>query len=79
MNALYSDILWYLGLSHRATVEEAQPPKYVSITKYCELEHPVKCNGSYVNSYKAKNYHYHFQQTINQPKQSIPSVNQKSK
>ena len=71
MYALYSNLLWYLGLSNGTPDEEVEPerPKYISITKYSELEHPVKCNGSYVNSYKAKNYHYHFQQSINQPNQ----------
>ena len=70
MYDLLSNKLWYIGLSNGPTVEEDEAAKYVSITKYCELEHPVKCNGSYVNSYKAKNYHYHFQQTITQPNQN---------
>tara|TARA_R100000541_G_scaffold50016_1_gene57198 strand:- start:423 stop:641 length:219 start_codon:yes stop_codon:yes gene_type:complete len=71
MYDLLSNILWYIGLSNGPTVEEDEANKYVSITKYCELEHPVKCQGSYVNSYKAKNYHYHFSQTITQPNQNL--------
>ena len=71
MYGLLYNLLQYIGLSSRAADEEAESPKYVSITKYCELTHPVKCNGSYVNSYKAKNYHYHFQQTITQPSQNL--------
>ena len=67
MYDILSNLLWYFRLSDGATTEEI--PKYVSITKYCELTHPVKCNGSYVNSYKAKNYHYHFDQSITQPSQ----------
>ena len=69
MYDILSNLLWYIGLSDGATTQETEVSKYVSITKYCELEHPVKCNGSYVNSYKAKNYHYHFQQSITQPSQ----------
>ncbi len=71
MNDIFSNLLHFIGLSIGTSNEEDEGPKYVSITKYCELEHPVKCNGSYVNSYKAKNYHYHFSQTITQPNQNL--------
>ena len=68
MYDILSNLLWYFRLHDRATTEEI--PKYVSITKYSELTHPVKCEGSYIDTYKAKNYHYHFDQCISQPSQN---------
>ncbi len=69
MYDILSNLLWYFRLSDGATTQETEIPKYVSITQYCELTHPVKCEGSYVDTYKAKNYHYHFDQSITQPNQ----------
>lgn len=70
MNDIFSNLLYFIGISTRATDEEAESPQFVSITKYSELTHPVKCEGSYIDTYKAKNYHYHFDQCITQPSQN---------
>jgi len=71
MYGLLYNLLQYIGLSSRAADEEAESPKYVSITKYSELQVPVKCNGSYTNTYQKKNYHFYFDQTITQPSQNL--------
>ena len=66
MNVLYNHLLYYLGL-HQPQSRPAPPQedsrKYKSITKYRELPHPP--NKKYISTYKAKNYHYHFDQSIN--------------
>jgi len=64
MYDILSNLLWYFRLSDGATTQEIQGNQYVSITKYTELKHPVKCNGSYVDTFKSKNYHYYFDQSI---------------
>ena len=71
MYALFNSLLQFIWVPSGTPAEEIQGNQYVSITKYCELNHPVKCNGSYVDTYKAKNYHYHFDQTITQPSQNL--------
>ena len=69
MYDILSNLLWYIRLSDGATTQETEVDKYISITKYSELTHPVKCEGSYINTYQCKNYHYHFDQSITQPSQ----------
>jgi hypothetical protein len=64
MYALFNSLLQYFWLPGGTPAEEIQGNQYVSITKYTELKHPVKCNGSYVDTFKAKNYHYYFDQSI---------------
>jgi len=67
MYDLFYSLLQYIWLPGGTPVEETESPKYVSITKYSELKHPIKCNGSYVDTFKSKNYHYYFDQSITKP------------
>jgi len=68
MNAILNNLLYYVGLYQPpppASNTEENVGKYKSITKYTDLHHPYKDLG-YVSTFKTKNYHYHFDQSISQ-------------
>ncbi len=66
MDALFRNILYIFGLrrpSPPSATPEENCRKYKSLTQYSDIHHPYKDMG-YVSTYKAKNYHYHFDQMI---------------
>ena len=68
MNDFFYNILYYVGLYQPpppASNTEENVGKYKSLTKYTELSHPYRDLG-YVSTFKQKNYHYHFDQSISQ-------------
>ena len=67
MYVLLYSLLQYVGLGYEQPAKEA--PKYKSITIYNEhVKYPGK-SSTYVNTYKAKNYGFYFNQTINRNKE----------
>ena len=68
MNDFFYNILYYVGVYQPpppASNTEENVGKYKSLTKYTELSHPYRDLG-YVSTFKQKNYHYHFDQSISQ-------------
>jgi len=65
MDALFTRLLSYFRLHQPptpVTTHDEPAQKYISITKYNDLHHPRDIG--YISTYKYKNYHYHFDQSI---------------